>query len=69
MNDLTLIHAPGVPGNLSVAEITSAIYYGQNATAESTRSAYNSDMARFDTGVPRVTPASCQPRQPSWRRI
>lgn len=48
MNDLTLIHAPGVPpGNLSVAEITSAIYYGQNATAESTRSAYNCDMAVF----------------------
>ena len=46
-NDLTLITPEQLPSNLTAAEMTRVLDYTANATAESTRVAYDQDMAQF----------------------
>jgi hypothetical protein len=46
-NDLALIPTPELSGALTRAEIAATLGYAENASAESTRAAYNSDMTAF----------------------
>ena len=46
-NEVALLLPEQLPSNLTVAEMASTMAYTQNATAESTRAAYDQDMAQF----------------------